>query len=306
VRKTVDQNTSAVEQMKAYVASHLQEPITASGVAKAAGYSQYHAARIFKEEVGSTPFEYIRRQRMIASAHALRGGKSRVLDVALDYAFDSHEGFTRAFTSCFGISPRKYAATGFPECGRIINRYLDRSNSKSEEKDMNTTSVIFTQIVERPARKLLLKRSKAADDYFSYVAEMGCGNQNNSAPWDVLTEIKEALAEPAGLWLPKNMRPDNTGVYAHGVELPSDYSGAVPEGFDMIDLLPCRLLVFQGEPYKDEEFDKAVLGCMEKIDTFNPQVYGYEWAPELAPRMQLSPEGWRGYIELRPVETCKK
>jgi len=45
---------------------------------------------------------------------------------------------------------------------------------------MNTTVAIFTQIVERSARKLLLKRSKAADDYFSYVAEVGCGKQDNS------------------------------------------------------------------------------------------------------------------------------
>ena len=299
-------NTEAAERMKQYIAARLQEPITASGIAKAAGYSQYHAARVFKEETGLSPFEYIRRQRMIASARALRGGKARVLDVALDFAFDSHEGFTRAFTNHFGIPPKKYAASGFPECGRIVNRYLNRSHIKSEVMDMNTLSVIFTQIIERPARKLLLFRSKAADDYFSYVAEVGCGNQNNSAAWDMLTEIKEALYEPVGLWLPDNMRPDGTGIYAHGVEVPADYAGAVPDGFDLIDLTPCKLLVFQGEPFKDEAFEEAVLCCMEKIELFNPKVYGYEYAPELAPRMQLSPEGWRGYIELHPIRELKK
>ena len=287
--------------MKKYIAEHLQETITARDVANAAGYSQYHAARVFKEETGLSPFEYIRRQRMIASAHTLRGGKSRIIDVALDFAFDSHEGFTRAFTSCFGISPKKYATIGFPECGWLIYRSLNNSNIISEVQDMNTTIAIFTQIVERPARKLLLKRSKAADDYFSYVAEVGCGKQENSAPWDILCEIKEALYEPVGVWLPDNMRPTRTGVYAHGVELPADYSGELPSDFDLINLEPCKLMIFQGEPYKDEEFDKAVLGCMEKIDIFNPKVYGYDFAPELAPRMQLNPEGWRGYIELRPV-----
>jgi AraC-like DNA-binding protein len=204
VRKTENPNTSAVQQMKQYIAEHLQEPITASSLAKAADYSQYHAARIFKEEVGSTPFEYIRRQRLIASAHALRGNKARILDIALDYAFDSHEGFTRAFTSCFGISPKKYAATGFPECGRIIARYLHHPNSKSEVHNMNTTSVIFTQIIERPARKLLLKRSKAADDYFSYVAEVGCGNQNNSAPWDASPMRHIRVAYPRNLLVSVN------------------------------------------------------------------------------------------------------
>jgi len=287
--------------MKKYIAEHLQEVITARDVARSAGYSQYHAARVFKEETGLSPFEYIRRQRMIASAHTLRGSKARIIDVALDFAFDSHEGFTRAFTNCFGISPKKYAVIGFPECGRLIFRSLNRSNSISEVHNMNTTIAIFSQIVERPARKLLLKRSKAADDYFSYVAEVGCGKQNNSAPWDILCEIKDALYEPAGVWLPDNMRPEGTGIYAHGVELPVDYLSAIPDGFDLIDLEPCKLMIFQGEPYTDDEFDKAVLGCMEKIDIFNPKVFGYDFAPELAPRMQLNPEGWRGYIELRPV-----
>jgi hypothetical protein len=46
---------------------------------------------------------------------------------------------------------------------------------------------------------------------------------------------------------------------------------------------------------------EAVGACMERIDTFNPEVYGYHYAPELAPRMQLSPMGWRGYIEMRPI-----
>ena len=42
---------------------------------------------------------------------------------------------------------------------------------------MKDTAVIFTQIVERPARKLLLRRSQAANDYFAYATEIGCGKK---------------------------------------------------------------------------------------------------------------------------------
>jgi len=38
----------------------------------------------------------------------------------------------------------------------------------------------------------------------------------------------------------------------------------------------------------------------------NPIVYGYEYADALAPRMQLAPMGWRGYIEMRPVREIKQ
>jgi len=295
------EGSAAVERMKKFISENLHQPITASDVAKAAGYSQYHAARVFRAETGVSPFEYIRRQRLTKSARTLRLGKHKVLDVALDFVFDTHEGFTRAFTNGFGISPKKYASRPTPEGWLIPTSYLDRSKTNLEEWNMNYTSVIFTQIVDRPLRKLILRRSKAAGDYLAYCGEIGCGEQNASAAWDVLTELKEALYEPVGVWLPENMRPAGTGIYAHGVEVPATFKGIVPDGFEVMELPACQMMVFQGEPYDDEIFEDAVGKCMEQIKRFNPEVYGYEWAPELAPRMQLAPEGWRGYIEMLPV-----
>ncbi|MDR0906325.1 MAG: AraC family transcriptional regulator [Oscillospiraceae bacterium] len=293
---------STVERIKAYITEHIREPITAADIARAAGYSQFHAARVFRESTGLNPFEYIRRERLLESAHALRGEKTRVIDVTLDYLFDSHEGFTRAFTKAFGIAPKRFSSVPKPDGWLIPYRVLAPKIKQTEDTKMSEkATVIFTQIVERPARKLLLRRGKSADNYFDYCEEVGCGESGNSTPWDILGTIKEALYEPVGLWLPENMRPTDTGEYAHGVELPADYSGKVPDGFDVVDLAPCKLLVFQGEPYGDEQFEEAIGKLWERIESFNPKVYGYEYAPEIAPRMQLSPQGWRGYIEMRPV-----
>ena len=300
-----DQDTlAAALKMKTYIDANLQEPITAKKLSYIAGYSQYHAARVFKQHFKQMPFEYIRERRLINAAMALRKGNPKVIDVALDFVFDSHEGFTRAFSNAFGITPKRYANYKKPEGWLIPYRYLDHHITKSEETDMNeNTKVIFTQIVERPARKLILKRSKKATHYFEYCEEVGCGNNNNSEPWEFLSKIKEALNEPVGVWLPNNMRPEGTGIYAHGVEVPTDYAGEVPDDFDVIELAQCKLLVFQGEPYMDENFEEAVLGCMKLIEKFNPEVYGYQFADELAPKMQLEPWGWRGYIEMRPVKS---
>jgi hypothetical protein len=85
------------------------------------------------------------------------------------------------------------------------------------------------------------------------------------------------------------------------VEQP-DYSGAVPEGYDLIDLPPCKMMVFQGEPYDDSVFEEAIQEVWNHIATFDPTLYGYRWAPEVAPRFQLAPMGYRGYIEALPVE----
>lgn len=298
--------SAIVAQMQAYIKAHLQDPITSNDIAKSIGYSQYHAARLFKEETGLSPFEYIRRERLIQSAHVLRSSQSKVLDIALDFIFDSHESFTRAFTNAFGITPKKYASYPKPEGWLIPYRYLDRHKSKSEEWKMETkTAVIFTQIMERPARKLILRRSQKATHYFEYMEEVGCRTPEKPEPWDILCSIKEALYEPVGVWLPDNMRPEGTGLYAHGVEVPADYAAHIPEGFDIIDLEPCKFLVFQGEPYDDENYQEAVGICVERIQNFNPAVYGYQYADELAPKMQLAPMGWRGYIEMRPVREVR-
>ncbi|MCL2253524.1 MAG: AraC family transcriptional regulator, partial [Lachnospiraceae bacterium] len=262
--------------------------------------------RLFKAETGLSPFEYIRRERLTQSAHALRQGKPRVIDVALDFVFDSHEGFTRAFSNAFGITPKKYTAYQKPEGWLIPYRYLDRQKLKSEETSMEKqTAVVFTQIMERPARKLILYRSKKATDYFEYCEEVGCGKSGCPAPADFLNEIKEALYEFVCVWLPDNMRPKGTGVYAAAVEVPADYVGELPEGFDVIDLEPCKMLVFQGEPFDDEKFGEAIGDLWDAMKKFNPEVYGYQYADELAPRMQLTPFGWRGYIEMRPVREMK-
>ena len=302
--------STAVKKMLDYIDAHLYEPMTLSMIAKAADYSQYHAARMFKEETGEAPFEYIRRKRLTDAAYTLRKKQSRVLDVALDFVFDSHEGFTRAFTNAFGIAPKRFMSQPKP-CGwNIPYYYLDRLKNKSPDMKGSAenmeTNVIFTQIMERPARKLILFRCKKAAEYFSYCEEVGWGSEENPAPWDILCGIKEAMYEPVGVWLPDNMRPEGTGIYAHAVEVPEDYSGEIPKGFDVIDLPPCKYLIFQGEPYDDETYQTAVGNCMKCIDKFNPEVYGYRYCEEAGPKFQLAPMGWRGSIEGRPVKEIEK
>lgn len=299
---------AAGERMKAHIDAHIREPITARQLSDVAGYSQYHAARLFKQHVGQMPFEYIRERRLVNAALTLRNGRTKIVDVAFDFVFDSHEGFTRAFTNAFGITPKRFATVRQPSDWIIPFRVLNRHKTNRENTKMSeNTAIIFTQIVERPARKLLLKRSKSAGDYFAYCEEFGCTDDGsgNSIPWEIVAGIKEALYEPVGLWLPDNMRPAGTGTYAHGVELPADHNGALPDGFDMIELPPCKMLVFQGEPYNDDDYQHAIGALWERITKFNPEVYGYEYADELAPRMQLAPMGWRGYIEMRPIREKK-
>ena len=286
-----------VQLVQEYIEKHLQEEITLKKLADVSGYSPWHFSNIFKEMTGKSPYEYIRLRRLTESALVLRDENRKVLDVALDFVFDSQEGFTRAFTKEFGISPFRYHKQSppiqlfLPE--KVYNNYraLHYKNEKKENDHMKT---VFVQVVERPERKCLLKRGEKATEYFEYCEEVGC------EVWNVLTSVKEALYEPVGMWLPANLR-EGGSEYVQGVELPMDYNKTIPEGFELVELPACTMMVFQGEPYNDEEFEEAIGEVWEHIQKFNPEIYGYEWAPESAPRFQLAPMGYRGYIEARPI-----
>ena len=98
----------AVQRMQDHIEAHLNHPVTLQELAKVARYSPYYAARVFKEFTGKSPFEYIRLRRLSAAAKAVKGAPVKMIDVAFDFVFDSHEGFTRAFSREFGMTSSKY------------------------------------------------------------------------------------------------------------------------------------------------------------------------------------------------------
>jgi hypothetical protein len=53
--------------------------------------------------------EYTRALRLDAAKEALAQG-ARITDTALRYGFDTHAGFTRAFTAAYGCAPSEYAS----------------------------------------------------------------------------------------------------------------------------------------------------------------------------------------------------
>ena len=288
---------NAVQKMQNYIEAHLEEPITLHALAEAADYSPWHCARIFKELTGKTPFEYIRMYRLSKAAMELRDNDLKVVEVAMDFMFDSHEGFTRAFRKQFGMSPNEYKKNTPPISlfhPWPIREYYYWLKGMQEEAEP-LSSELFVQVRNFPKRKLLLKRGTRGDDYFTYCEEVGCD------VWGLLSSIKEALYEPIGLWLPDSLRPPGTSRYAQGVEVPDHYNGEIPDGFDLIDLPPCKMMIFQSAPYDDIRFQEVITRVMEAINQYDPTQLGYEWDDGAAPRFQLDPQGWRGYIEARPV-----
>ena len=164
---------------------------------------------------------------------------------------------------------------------------------------MKQVQSVFVQVIQKPERKAIIKRGKAAEDYFAYCEEVGCD------VWGMLMSMTSLGGEPVCLWLPESYRAPGTSVYVQGVEVAAEDNVPVPEGFDVISLPAAEYLAFQGEPFREEDYAEAILAVQHAMKRYDPSVIGYAW-DDTNPRIQLEPRGERGYIELRAVKRSSK
>nr|WP_113865429.1 MDR efflux pump AcrAB transcriptional activator RobA [Brenneria salicis]NMN90470.1 AraC family transcriptional activator of mar-sox-rob regulon [Brenneria salicis ATCC 15712 = DSM 30166]RBP64797.1 AraC family transcriptional activator of mar-sox-rob regulon [Brenneria salicis ATCC 15712 = DSM 30166]RLM31526.1 MDR efflux pump AcrAB transcriptional activator RobA [Brenneria salicis ATCC 15712 = DSM 30166] len=91
-----------------WLESHLDQPLSLDNVAAKAGYSKWHLQRMFKDVTGHAIGSYIRARRLTKAAVALCLTSRPILDIALQYRFDSQQTFTRAFKKQFAQTPASY------------------------------------------------------------------------------------------------------------------------------------------------------------------------------------------------------
>ena len=96
-----------IVQINGYIASNLQRELSLADISEYAGYSAYHLSREYKRLTGRSIMDYIRERKILEAANYIACGKS-ILDTALTYGFDTHAGFTRAFSDVIGCSPQEY------------------------------------------------------------------------------------------------------------------------------------------------------------------------------------------------------
>lgn len=93
----------------AYFQEHIEEPVSVSEVCRHAGVSRRWLEYAFRETLGVSPFDHIRRQRLKHARRLLREERSTAINViARRSGYSSSNQLAKAFRAEFGLSPRDY------------------------------------------------------------------------------------------------------------------------------------------------------------------------------------------------------
>ena len=96
-----------IKASAAYIEQHLKDSLSVDDLAAMAGFSPYYFCRLFSLYMDMPVMEHVRRRRLSWAAKEICEGK-RILDAAMDYGFESHNGFSKAFRKVYGFSPDEY------------------------------------------------------------------------------------------------------------------------------------------------------------------------------------------------------
>ena len=95
-----------------YIESHLSRHLTLGELARIAGLSLHHFARMFKRTVGMAPHRYVLERRLERAKGMLRSTGTSLVEISLSTGFSSQSHFTSTFRRLVGPTPTEFQACG--------------------------------------------------------------------------------------------------------------------------------------------------------------------------------------------------
>lgn len=91
-----------------YIWVHLANEFTLADLARIAGLSVFHFARMFTRAIGVPPHRYVNRLRLERAMGSLAAGRLPLAQISFDAGFSSQASFTRAFRRATGMTPGEF------------------------------------------------------------------------------------------------------------------------------------------------------------------------------------------------------
>ena len=92
-----------------YLNEHIASPLGVQELASHVGVSRRWMEYAFREALGESPYQYIRRRRLKLAQRLLEtNSRTKIYEIAQQTGFSSAKQFSMAFSQEFGTSPREY------------------------------------------------------------------------------------------------------------------------------------------------------------------------------------------------------
>jgi len=107
--KLAQENIERIHKVVKHIELNIDSEMPLDDLAELACFSPFHFQRIFKEVLGETPKQFIKRLRLEEAARIIAfQPELNILEVAVKVGFQSLEAFSRAFKDYYSLSPDKY------------------------------------------------------------------------------------------------------------------------------------------------------------------------------------------------------
>ena len=103
-------NSFQLRRVVDFILSHLGEEVSLLILARHAGVSPFHFARLFRATLGVTPHQFVLRQRVQRSMNLIKSGELPLAQVAVECGFHDQAHLTKVFRRVIGTTPGDYAA----------------------------------------------------------------------------------------------------------------------------------------------------------------------------------------------------
>jgi AraC family transcriptional regulator len=97
-------------QVLDYIDIHLDRDIKLADLAQLLDISQFHFSHLFKQAIGTSPYQYLIQQRIERTKQLLKQTDRSIMDIAFECGFNSHSHLSKKFRQSTGMTPKAYRA----------------------------------------------------------------------------------------------------------------------------------------------------------------------------------------------------
>ncbi|MCL2702641.1 MAG: AraC family transcriptional regulator [Defluviitaleaceae bacterium] len=261
----------SIQKTLDYIEDNIKAEISIEELADIAALSLFYYQRLFARLVKKPVREYIKLRRLARAGKSLEDKNRRVLDIALEYGFNCHETFTRAFKDAYGFSPSEYRDNPVP-----LNNF--------NKPDLLLGYVMIDEGVPLISEGIVLEiNRRVLEEPIDFLGIVGHINIDGQIPAGEVTGVDE----PGAVWTRFHGEKHRINRKPEGREFGMSFMGDAPEGcfsyFAGAEVepgadhggfhpwrLPAREYIVCG--FEAEDFEKLVTDTLYKAMN-----YSYAW-----------------------------